>query len=154
MANSLPPSSPSSTFCDSQSVGKTAPRSSHHPLTPQHMGEVPPQLEEAITALPAALMSNNKAVPQVQVNGPFPAPSDFPEEDPAVAKELVVGDGLKLNLVSVGQHPCFEVKQDKGDAGFPYRPGHRIDISSAQHNRKVVSNYFSNPYLVSALFVA
>ena len=117
-----------------------------------------PKQEKAITALPAALMSNNKAVAQVQVNGPFLAPSDFPEEDPAVAKdyfkELVTGDGLKLNLVSVVQHPCFEVKQDKVDAGFPHRPGHRIDISSAQHNRKVVFNYFSNPYLVSALFVA
>ena len=29
--------------CDPRSVGPTTPRSSHHPLTPQHMGEAPPQ---------------------------------------------------------------------------------------------------------------
>ena len=44
-------------------------------------------------------------------------------------ERLVAGDGFMLNLVSVLQHLCSKVKQDKVDAGYLHRPGCRIDIS-------------------------
>ena len=97
---------------------------------------------------------------------PFPTLSVSPEEDCAVTKDYfkeLTGSGEQQ------QHLRPEVRQDKVDTSYPHRPGFRIDISSAQHNRQVVvakdvtevlvftkgvSKYLSNPYLVYALFEA